>query len=73
MSNNSGNSDIHRISDIAPIVFPQTALSPTAIEKLNGCKFAYFLRYGMNLSSSAGIAMNASNYGNIMHLSLIHI
>lgn len=67
MSNNSGNSDIHRISDIAPIVFPQTALSPTAIEKLNGCKFAYFLRYGMNLSSSAGIAMNASNYGNIMH------
>lgn len=67
MSNNGGNSDIHRINDIAPIVFPQTALSPTAIEKLNGCKFAYFLRYGMNLSSSASIAMNASNYGNIMH------
>lgn len=67
ISNNGGNSDIHRISDIAPIVFPQTALSPTAIEKLNGCKFAYFLRYGMNLSSSASIAMNASNYGNIMH------
>lgn len=66
--NNGGeNAEIHRISDIAPIVFPQTALSPTAIEKLNGCKFAYFLRYGMNLSSSSGIAMNASNYGNIMH------
>lgn len=67
MSNNGGDSDIHRINDIARIVFPQTALSPTAIEKLNSCKFAYFLRYGMNLSLPASIAMNASNYGNIMH------
>lgn len=61
------NPQIHRINSIAPLVFPNNTLSPTAIEKLNGCKFAYFLRYGMNLSSPSGVAMSASNYGNIMH------
>ncbi|MBS7397811.1 MAG: PD-(D/E)XK nuclease family protein, partial [Ruminiclostridium sp.] len=38
-----------------------------AIEKLNGCKFAYFCRYGLSLRSASDITMNSGNYGNIMH------
>ncbi len=59
--------DIHRIGETAKLVFPSTALSPTAIEKLNGCKFSYFLQYGMELRSPFDITMNAANYGSIMH------
>ena len=57
----------HIIKDIAPLVFPPRDLSPTAIEKLNGCKFAYFCRYGLALRSASDITMNSGNYGNIMH------
>ena len=57
----------HRIKDIAPLVFPPRDLSPTAIEMLNGCKFAYFCRYGLALKSASDITMNSGNYGNIMH------
>lgn len=57
----------HIIKDIAPLVFPPRDLSPTAIEKLNGCKFAYFCRYGLSLRSGSDITMNSGNYGNIMH------
>lgn len=59
--------DIHRIGETAKLVFPYSSLSPTAIEKLNGCKFSYFLQYGMELRSPFDITMSAVNYGSIMH------
>lgn len=63
----SDGADVHRIGQTAKLVFPSTALSPTAIEKLNGCKFSYFLQYGMELRSPSDITMSAVNYGSIMH------
>lgn len=63
----SDGADVHRIGQTAKLVFPSTALSPTAIEKLNGCKFSYFLQYGMELRSPSNITMSAVNYGSIMH------
>lgn len=63
----SDGADVHRIGQTAKLVFPSTALSPTAIEKLNGCKFSYFLQYGMGLRSPSDITMSAVNYGSIMH------
>ncbi len=63
----SDNSDKHEINDVAPLVFANTVLSPTAIDKLSSCRFDYFCKYGLGLYDKSTIRMNSLNFGNIVH------
>ena len=58
---------IHKIGDTAPLIFPPKPLSPTALNLLNGCRFAYFCKYGLKIREPFSIGINSANFGTIIH------
>ncbi|MCH5325164.1 MAG: PD-(D/E)XK nuclease family protein [Eubacterium sp.] len=68
----SDNSYLHDTGAAARLLFRKELLSPTGIELLNSCRFAYFLRYGLKLREPQTNTMNPRSFGDTVHYVMKH-
>lgn len=61
------NAANHDIGECAPLLLGRGTLSPTAVTELCGCRFAYFLKYGLGLGKSESAKLNSANIGTMGH------
>lgn len=58
---------IHDAGAAAPLIFDFEKLSPTGINLLSSCRFAYFCRYGLKIRERQTKMMTPANFGNTVH------
>ncbi len=57
----------HSAGSAARLIFRREMLSPTGIELLDSCRFAYFCRYGLKLRPPVSNTINPQSYGETVH------
>ncbi|MCM1334988.1 MAG: PD-(D/E)XK nuclease family protein [Bacteroides sp.] len=63
--------DRHRLSpENARRLLTLATYSPSAIQKMNGCKFDFFCTYGLGLRDEEDRSVNAVLYGRVVHFCL---